>query len=99
MPLTTKQKKHYRAIGHGLNPIVTLAEKGITENLLLELDRALEDHELIKIKLAVADRVSRKQLIQALCEHSQAELVQEIGKVALLFRAAKRPSPRKSNLI
>jgi len=56
MSLTSEQKKHYRTIGHNLNPLVMVAGKGLTENIQLEVDRALEDHELIKVKFAVGDR-------------------------------------------
>jgi RNA-binding protein YhbY len=48
--LTQQQKKHYRAIGHILDPIVTIAGKGLSETVVTELNRALDDHELIKIR-------------------------------------------------
>lgn len=97
MTLSTDTKKHYRTIGHGLNPVVTIAGKGLTEGVAAELDRALNDHELIKVKLAINDREERKETILALCQISGAELVQEIGKVALIFRAAAKPDPKKTN--
>lgn len=88
-----------RSIGHSLNPIVTVSEKGLSEGVHAELERALEDHELIKIKLAVAEPAIRRQLAAELCEHHGAQLVQSVGKVALLFRAAKKPNPKLSNMI
>lgn len=97
--LSNEEKKRYRAIGHKLNPIITIGGKGITESLLAEFDRALEDHELIKVKLAILDREERQQAIDAICQQTGAEAVQSIGKTALLFRAAKKPKPRLSNLI
>lgn len=98
MPLSTAIKKQYRTIGHNLNPIVTVAGNGLTESVLAELERALEDHELIKVKLAITDRLARQETIQTLCHSSGAELVQEIGKVALIFRAAREPKVHKSNI-
>ena len=50
MALSQDRKKALRTIGHKLNPIVTVAGNGLSENVLIEIDRALEDHELIKIK-------------------------------------------------
>jgi RNA-binding protein len=97
MPLSTDTKKHYRTLGHALNPVVTIAGKGLSEGVTAELDRALNDHELIKVKLAINDREERKETIVALCQISGAELVQEIGKVALIYRAAARPDPKKTN--
>ena len=99
MPLDQTRKKQLRAIGHQLNPVVTVSEKGMSEGVLLELERALEDHELIKVKLAVNDPQARRELASELCQHSGAELVQAVGKVILLVRAAKKPNPKLSNLI
>ena len=90
--------KHLRTLGHHLKPVVTIAERGLTEGVAAELERALEDHELIKVKLAVADPASRRELAAALCEAHNAELVQQIGKVILIHRAARQPNPRLSNL-
>lgn len=99
MPLAQDQKKRFRQIGHHLNPVVMVADKGLTENVLNELERALEDHELIKVKLAVLDREDKQLLITAICEETGAETVQAIGKVALLYRAAKKPNPKLSNIL
>ncbi|MDI3325934.1 YhbY family RNA-binding protein [Pontibacterium granulatum] len=99
MSLTPEQKKHYRTIGHNLNPLVTVAGKGLTENVQLEVDRALEDHELIKVKFAVGDRDVKKQMIKELAGIVEAVIVQEIGNIALLYRKAENPDPRLSNLL
>lgn len=99
MSLTPEQKKQLRTIGHKLNPIVTVAGKGLTENIQLEVDRALEDHELIKVKFVVGDRDVKKTLIRELCDIVEATLVQEIGNIALLYRKALEPNPKLSNLL
>ncbi|MBX2808416.1 MAG: YhbY family RNA-binding protein [Cellvibrionaceae bacterium] len=98
MSLTPAQKKRYRSIGHTLKPIVTIADKGLSENLQAELERALSDHELIKVKLAISDRTLRNQTTQELCTQTNALLVQAIGKTALIFRQAKKPKAKLSNL-
>ncbi|MCV6589146.1 MAG: YhbY family RNA-binding protein [Marinobacterium sp.] len=99
MSLSPEQKKKYRTIGHNLNPIVTVAGKGLSENIQLEVDRALDDHELIKVKLVVGDRNLKRQLIRELCDVVEATLVQEIGNIALLYRKALEPNPKLSNLL
>ncbi|HEY8570143.1 ribosome assembly RNA-binding protein YhbY [Microbulbifer sp.] len=99
MPLTADRKKALRTIGHNLKPVVTVAENGLTEGVAAELNRALDDHELIKVKLAVNDREVRRELIAELCQQSGAELVQEIGKIALIFRKADKPNAKLSNLL
>ena len=99
MSLSSEQKKRYRSIGHGLKPIVTIAGNGLSETVVEELERALTDHELIKVKVSVADRDLRAQVAEEMCSLTKATLVQEIGKVALIFRAAKKPNPKLSNLM
>lgn len=98
MTLSNMLKKQYRAIGHNLHPIVTIAQKGLSENIRLELERALRDHELIKIKLAAADREAKKELVEAICKEFHAECVQSIGHTALLYRKAKKHDGRLSNI-
>ncbi len=98
MSLSNEQKKNYRSIGHSLNPIVTIAGNGLTDNVLAEINRALDDHELIKIKVVVADRDARVQVIQDICKRTKAVDVQQIGKVALLLREAKKPNTKLSNI-
>jgi RNA-binding protein len=99
MSLTTDQKKRLRTRAHTLNPIVMVGGNGLTENVQLEVDRALEDHELIKVKFAVGDRDLKRELIKELVDVVEAELVQEIGNVAVLFRASDEPNPKLSNLM
>lgn len=99
MTLSAGDKKHLRQLGHSLNPVVTVAAKGLSENVLAEVERALEDHELIKVKFAVADRDVKQQLIDELCRQSAAQLVQTIGHIALIYRKADRPNPNLSNLL
>lgn len=98
MSLPSDKKKHYRTIGHNLKPIVTIAGNGISEGVIEELNRALNDHELVKVKIAVGDRTLRKAVIEEMCQAVNAEIVQEIGKVALIFREAKRPNLKLSNI-
>ncbi|HLV76767.1 MAG TPA: ribosome assembly RNA-binding protein YhbY [Marinobacter sp.] len=99
MSLSPEQRREYRAIAHNLKPVIIVGDKGLSEGLQGELDRALNDHELIKIKMSSQDREARQEAIQALCESSGAELVQTIGKIAVLLRRAKKPNPRLSNLL
>jgi RNA-binding protein len=99
MSLSPEQRREYRAIAHNLKPVIIVGDKGLSEGLQDELERALNDHELIKIKVASTDREARQEAIQALCESSGAELVQTIGKIAVILRQAKKPNPKLSNLL
>jgi RNA-binding protein len=87
MNLSKKQIKFLRAKCHDLKAVVMLGQKGLTEEVLNELEIALTHHELVKIKLSVDDRELRKQMIAEICEQSQSEEVQSIGKTLSVYRA------------
>src|SRR5262245_238135 len=95
--LTAKDKRRLRQVAHHLQPIVTIAERGLTEGLVGETRRALTDHEIIKIKINVSDRDVRKELGAALAADCDAEVVQVIGKVWVLYRPNPDAEPRLSN--
>lgn len=99
MALTTQKIKAYRSIGHNLKPVVMISDQGISEGVQLELERALNDHELIKVKVSCGDRDYKKELIGQLCEICDCELVQTIGNMALIYRAAQKPNPKLSNIL
>ena len=95
---TSKELRQLRALAHKLRPVVTIAGKGLSDTVLEELGRALNDHELIKVKVAVGDREQRELVIAEVCERSSAVLVQRIGNIATLLRANPQADPKKSNL-
>ena len=86
MSLSKKQIKFLRAKCHDLKAVIMLGQKGLTEEVLSELELALNHHELVKIKLAVDDRGLRKQMIADICDKSQSEEVQSIGKTLSVYR-------------
>jgi len=85
MPLKAAQKKNLRGQAHHLNPLVTVAGKGLSETVVAEIERALNDHELIKVKLR-GDRETRKAWALSIAAQCKAELVQSIGQVACFYR-------------
>ena len=96
---TNQDIKQLRTIGHKLKPVVTIAGNGMTDGVKAELERALNDHELIKIKLAVGSREARSAVALEVCAATGAQLVQSIGNVLLIVRRTAKPDPRLSNLI
>ncbi|MEB3767940.1 YhbY family RNA-binding protein [Acinetobacter sp. MD2] len=97
--LSIQERKRLRQIGHALNPVVMLGGQGLTESVIEETVRALNDHELIKIKFAGEDREQRAALIEELAQATQAQVVQKIGKIALVYKKAAKQNPKLSNLV
>jgi RNA-binding protein len=85
MSLNNRQLRFLRGLSHKLNPVVMVADKGLTENVLAEIENALEHHELIKVKLR-ADREQRARWIEEIHAGSGAEIVHSIGQVVSLYR-------------
>ncbi len=95
MSLTKNQIKYLRGLCHDLHPVVMLGQKGLTQEVLAELEIALTHHELVKIKLAGDDRDARQQVAAAICESSHSEVVQAIGKTVSVFRR----NPKKTVVV
>jgi RNA-binding protein len=91
MPLTPKQRSFLRGKAHHLDPVVMLGKEGISEAVLKATDKALEDHELIKIKVPSTDQTEFRQSIDAIMAETKAEVVQTIGHLLVLYRRAKKP--------
>ena len=86
MTLSEKQKKHLRRLAHPMNPIVMLGNAGLTDAVVAELDRALTDHELVKVSARVGDREARNDTLATLASRTASELVQRIGHVGVFYR-------------
>jgi len=88
-PLSNAQKRYLRGLAHDLKPLLQVGARGVSAPLLAELDQVLEQHELVKVKVAAEDREARDAAIAALAEGSGAELVSRIGHVAVLYRRSR----------
>jgi RNA-binding protein len=84
--LSERQRRHLRALAHALKPVIRLGNAGLTLAVTAEAARALEDHELIKVKAPGGDREARDELFAALARETGSALVQRIGNVAVLYR-------------
>jgi putative YhbY family RNA-binding protein len=86
MALTAKRRSELRAEAHKLNPVVIIGDKGLTDEVLAEIDRSLKAHELIKVRAMGGDRDAREIWFEKICEALGAEEVQEIGKILVVYR-------------
>jgi RNA-binding protein len=66
--------------------VVIVGDKGLTDPVIAEIDRALKAHELIKVRAAIDDRDARGTWMATICARLEAHAVQQIGKVLVIFR-------------
>ncbi|WP_311568674.1 ribosome assembly RNA-binding protein YhbY [Photobacterium arenosum] len=98
MNLSTKQKQYLKGLAHNLKPVVLMGANGLTEAVLSEIELALNHHELIKVKVAAEERETKLLIVDAIVRETQAEKVQVIGNILVLYRQSedrKIELPRK----
>jgi len=88
-PLTAAQTRFLRGQAHGLKALWQVGGKGVSAAVVAEIDAALEQHELIKVRIAAADRDERAALVRQLATECKAAVVQTIGHVVVVYRASK----------
>ena len=86
MSLTGKQRRHLRALGHALRPLVQIGKGGIDDGLVAAVEQALADHELVKVKLGEHAEVDRHDAAVALAERTKSQVAQVLGHTILLYR-------------
>jgi RNA-binding protein len=91
MNLTGKQKNYLRGIAHSKNPIVTIGGKGLTEAVMKEIELALDQHELVKIKLPSNAKAEKVALMAQITSQSKSQAVQLIGRVGVIYRTSDEP--------
>ncbi|MDR1463093.1 MAG: YhbY family RNA-binding protein [Azoarcus sp.] len=84
--LTPPERRALRARAHALQPVVTIAGKGLTASVIAELERSLQAHELIKVRIQGAERTQREALLAELCDALDAAPVQHIGNILIVWR-------------
>ena len=104
--LTPAERQALKGRAHGLRPVVLVGAGGLTPPVVAEVDRALQAHELIKIRVMGEDREAREGLLGQVCAAADATPVQHIGKILVIYREqpekpvpkappARRPAPRR----
>lgn len=90
--LNGKQRRKLRALGHHLQAVVLVGQKGLTPELVGAVEQALADHELVKVKLAPDGMEDRHASAEALAVQTGAELAQVLGRTVLLYKQRKKNS-------
>ncbi len=86
MALTPSRRSELRSEAHALTPVVIIGDKGLTDEVMAEIDRSLKAHELIKVRANTNDRDARELWMEKICERLDAHAVQQIGKVLVVYR-------------
>lgn len=87
--MTPSERKALKARTHKLEPVVQIGAKGLTDEVIAEIERALNAHELIKLRAGALERAGRDAALDSICRKTGAEAVQQVGKVFVIYR--KRP--------
>lgn len=97
--LPAEERRALRARAHGLNPVVSISQNGLTDAVLKEINASLSSHQLIKIRVYGDDRALREGYLNEICERLDAAPVQHIGKLLVVWRpnpdAPAKPAPRR----
>ena len=94
LELNSKQRKFLEKSAHNLQPIVIVGGAGMTDGVMQMSDKALADHELIKVKFNEY-KEEKQELARELCDRIGALLVRLIGNVAILYRPAEKIEERR----
>jgi len=90
-----KDRRYLRGLAHNLNPVVIIGKGGLSDAVVRQVDGALTDHELIKVRLGGECPVDRDEAGETLAMRTQAELAGHIGRVLILYR----PHPEKPRIV
>lgn len=91
--LTARERAHLKGRAHGLEPAVQVGQGGLSDAVLIELERALTAHQLIKVKINDADREVRRAIADDICARTGAAKVQQVGKIMVLWRPLPPDAP------
>jgi RNA-binding protein len=86
MQLTEKQRRHLKGLADPLKPVILMGNAGLTEAVIAATAQALDDHELIKVRLPGMERQDRDAALGMLAERTGSLMVTRIGHVAVLYR-------------
>lgn len=95
IPLNSRERSALRASAQTLDPVVLIGDGGLTPAVLSEIDRSLNAHALIKIRVAGGDRNAREDILRQVCTDLEAAPVQHIGKILVIYRQKPdKPKPK-----
>ena len=88
LELTSTQRRALRARAHSLNPVLMIGDAGLSTAVLNEINKNLNRHELIKVRVFAGEHSTRARLLGEICAALNAAPVQHIGKILVVYRPA-----------
>ena len=93
--MTGKERRYLRGLAHSMSPVVIIGQRGLSDAVLRQIDGALSDHELIKIRLGSDCPVDRDDAGQALAQRTGCDVAGTVGRVLILYR----PHPERPRIV
>ncbi len=90
--LTSKQRAVLRRCANPLAPAFQVGKGGLDEALNQGVAQCLATRELVKLRLLETCPVPAREAADALAAATDAQVVQVIGRVVVLFRQKKKES-------
>jgi len=84
--LTGKQRRHLRALGHHLDPLLQIGHEGVTDAVVAQANAQLQRHELIKVRVLESSPLDRREAADELAARTGADLAQVLGRTFLLYK-------------
>jgi RNA-binding protein len=92
--LTAAERRALKARAHALDPVVLIGDGGLTAAVLEEIDRSLDAHGLIKVRVAGEDRDARSDTLRRVCDDLGATAIQHIGRILVIYRQSPEPDAK-----
>ena len=93
--MTGKERRYLRALAHRLSPVVIVGQRGLSDAVVQQVDGALTDHELIKVRIGGECPVDRDEAASVLSERTHCAVAGSVGRVVILYR----PHPERPRIV
>ena len=88
--ITGKQRSFLKSMANSIEPIFQIGKGGVSDNLIKQVDDALNAREIVKINILKNSDLDPKEVAIKLVEELNAEFVQSIGKRFTLYRESEK---------